>query len=504
MGLDDAIEFRILGRDLLKSICPDDFGRIDCQKAFEFAKDKYKGHVDVICKVVDAQSRERGNALDCYKHLIHLLKRIMNTGGDVARLQNLHQIYSGKLEFPSAHRDLYLRMLELSLVPGVGRKLVEILPSYVEFKKSKQEILAELQRNDCRFWEGANDRMSEFADIITSDVEKYVEPNAMHEFNVASSNMSAALNNLEQKLGDEFLRTFPYYILRARNARFPSQGSLVNDVDCCVTGTDGKWRDASIIYDLDPSVHLWKIESTDSSCPFGLAIFAETEGYHVAVPHDKKRYLVFEGFPANKNFFNQIQTVTMVLSTHNREFISYDTVFSLSEFVYLAGLITAKCAGIPAMFINTEHSGRQESVEKTIGAIAGTVGLKSDVWKYDRHGRFKLLKDPLTGESFIHSSCDELFEHTHFLEKPRLGDGLVEKIRKDPQWSGDCVFDTWYGWNRFIMDTYNSWSPEEKARHPYAESVFKRGKDPQWNLGIGYCKGFEVDVKKECERLGVS
>jgi len=508
MGSENHLEERMMDYETFRKICPDNFGRINCQQAFDLAnKRNDKSFTHVVCMVCDAESPSHpDDSLDCYKNLVHLLKRIMNTNGEPDRLQTLYRIYSEKKEFPKKHSDLYIKILNLALLPGIGPKLVKVLPENFVFKTSKKEIMQDLQRHDSRFCYGATHEMSESAEIILSAIMDDLGEKCKADFRNVSDEVRSALKALEGEIDDDYLRRFPYFILRARDARFPAETALLNDVGCCITGTDGKWREASIIYDIDKAVKLWKIGPTEESFkPFALGIFVETEGYHVSNPDDRKKYLVFEGFPANQAYYDQIHKVTMILSTHNSEFISYEKEFSLSELGYMIGLIAAKKSNIPKLFVNTEHSGRQDSVEKTVGEIAQSAGLaRGTVWKYDRHGRFKLLMDPYTGGEFLNKVGNQQFEHTHFLKKPQLDSDIVEKLRKDPEWGGESVFDTFYDWNKFIMETHPQWSEELKKQHPYAESVLRRGKDPQWNLGIGYCKGFEVDVEKECERLGIS
>ncbi len=301
-----------------------------------------------------------------------------------------------------------------------------------------------------------------------------------------------------------------------------------NQVGCCITGSAGISRDATIISWLDPAVHLWEFRTFNDNYSrdlpeifkevFGLALLIETEGNHVSAPHDPQKYLVFEGLIANQNYYARIGKLRF--HQHDgkieREGVhakGKEVQVSFPNFVYNLALRTAKELGIKKLFINTEHSGRQFSVEDFAREVAQEYIEHRGIWGF-KGRKFKLKRDTVSRSSFaqfadsngqiIYDKGGKPFEYTHFLRKPSLSGSIVQAIERDASWSGEEYFDTWYGWNKFIMETYPKWSEELRKQHPYAESVAKRGKDPQWNLGIGYCKGFEVDVEMECKRLGMS
>jgi len=292
-----------------------------------------------------------------------------------------------------------------------------------------------------------------------------------------------------------------------------------NKIDCCVAGTEGKSRDAPIIYFLDPAVHILGfkkgVRQDGTFSPSGIGIFTEAGGYHVANQTEKYRYLVLEGFPANTEWYLSFDCI-------NPQSLTFEGIrdlkiksLSVADFVYVLGLITAHMLHIPKIFINTEHSGGMRSVDDVVHAAAIQASLPQESWEIDRNKKLKLLKDPYTKGSFqvlrdpvsgmiILDTGQNTFEYTHVFKKPQLSNDLIQKIRYNEEWNGEGFFDTFYAWNKFIMETYPKWSSELKKIHPYAENVWRHGKDPQWNLGIGYCKGFEVDVEKECKRLGIS
>jgi len=261
---------------------------------------------------------------------------------------------------------------------------------------------------------------------------------------------------------------------------------MVNQVNCCITGPSGKHRDASILYWLDENVFSWTLHPIRSARmsvldPFGLAIFVKAKGRHFSSQKEED-YLVFEGFPANQEHYWRLKKLGV----------------SLPRLVYDCGLWLARELKISKMFINASHSNNtQQSVDDTVREMI-SIAEHQESWS-DKEG---LISDPLTKDVLASLEIgNKQFVYTHFLRKPCLDINLVGKLRRRDNWLGESVFDTWYDWNKFIMDTYDSWLPESKALHPYAESVAKRGKDPQWNLGVGYCNGFEVDVKTEYKRL---
>ncbi len=288
---------------------------------------------------------------------------------------------------------------------------------------------------------------------------------------------------------------------------------LINNVDCCIVGPFGKSKEASILYLLDPDVHM--IRFTPGEYAVGLAIFAKVEGYHASSPDESTTYLLLEGCPINQNYYSCVDKVNLKNpeSGKGTSPLNIRNGLSMPQLVYVLGLKTAKDLKIPKLFINAEHTGRQKSVEDVVLEAARANVKEAGRWSL-KDGKFILRKDPLTGGNFAHIVAgNRCFEYTHFLQKKPLSPALVSELQNDPSWNGEGYFDTWYGWNKFIGKTYADWSPELKQAHPYAGSVWERAKsrldqglhpESYWNLGIGYCKGFEVDVEKECERLGIS
>jgi hypothetical protein len=535
----DILESALLDRELdygwFLKVYPEGFGKVDCQKAFMLACEGYRDNQStmqpITCAVRKAKALDDHDyLLEFHKKLLHVLRRLKNTEGNALRVQKVRELYEKDENRRHGESHLYRSIIELALIPVIGSSLVEMISKEFKFHESKKEILNYLNRNDKAIHTDAAQTTQKLLSVIK---------NALSIAELSSKDSLKAgdlLYSLElrvDKLFDNYVSQFmhtssdfprdkekflqgsflgPYITI---SSHCPEETMLFNEVNCCITGPTGKWRDASIIYKLDPSVKVWNFDTPHIAqmgpcnlhvgSPFGLALFIKTAGYHSSNPEVINSYLVIEGFPVNRHYYDRIEELEMVLVRDASYLPLNIKKHSLPSFVYVLGLITAKHHNIPKLFINTEHSGRQESVEDTVGQIAEFVGFKrNDVWKYDKHGKFDMLKDPLTGDFSRIDVGNQRFEYTHLLQKNQLPRQLVEKIRRDPMWSGESVFDTWYGWNKFIMDTYEKWSPQLKKEHPYSESVAKRGKDPQWNLGIGYCKGFEVDVEKECKRLGIS
>lgn len=286
-----------------------------------------------------------------------------------------------------------------------------------------------------------------------------------------------------------------------------AEGILINSIGACISGPAGKSREAAILHYLDDAVHLWTINASPASVEgkrqyaIGLGIFVEATGGHHSNPGAKEKYLVLEGFVANPDYYSEIAFI----KPDKYDDAGFPPIehLSLPNLMYMCGLATARFLGIKRLFINTEHTGKSRSVEEVVHTAAIEAGLSTDVWRF-RKGGFKLVADQYTCSDFAQvKAADSTFEYTHYLEKAPLSPELVKQLRRDSNWNGEEFFDTFYGWNKFIMETYSNWTEELKKQYPYAESVWKRGKDSQWNLGIGYCKGFEVDVKNECDRLGI-
>lgn len=282
---------------------------------------------------------------------------------------------------------------------------------------------------------------------------------------------------------------------------------LVNVVNCCISGPHGKSKEASILYWLDPAVHVWEV--TPDPYPAGLVLCVEATGHHASRPDDQTKYLVLEGFPANKNFYAHIARVHSAGGDND---LRTTDSYTLAQMAYILGLKTAQTQGISKLFINAEHTGRQQSVEDTVIAAAQANIPDGSTYRV-KDGKFILRKDPLANAPCARITAgDHTFAYTHQLHKQPLDPTVVSALRNDPQWDGEGYFDTWYGWNRFIGDLSPEPLEEICTRHPYARRVWERAQarrkqhlhpESYWNLGIGYCTGIEVDVEKECARLKI-
>ncbi len=346
---------------------------------------------------------------------------------------------------------------------------------------------------------------------------------------------------------------------------------MTNDVDCCITGPNGKHRTATMLYWLDPAVYTWEFyalnvsdESVDKNLPFGLGIFFKAEGHHCSKKKSQD-YLVLEGFPANvyktchinqlngvkpekyKKVQKSFPDVSWNVALPNpiaerlrlterfspadyqilRKFSHFGPEYtllphtprSLPELIYALGLVTAKSLGIPKLFINTEHSERtQYSVRHSLNEIMRFTG-NGEIWNEDTH---QLMKDPLTADgsfaSFdaharVYGGKEKVkqFKYTHFLKKSPFPPELVAKIAgASGKWNGEGLFDTFFPWAKFVGSAYRTWPTREEDFDPrawmseHSQDYFKdkHGQlEPCWSLGIGYCRGIEVDVQDEWEAL---
>ncbi len=330
-------------------------------------------------------------------------------------------------------------------------------------------------------------------------------------------------------------RTRPADTLVARLNNSPKK-IMANEVDCCITGPNGKHRAATMLYWLDPAVYTWEFyafsesdEAVDQTLPFGLGIFFKAEGHHSS-KKDSQEYLVLEGFPANVYRYGHITWISeegsatckklqKLISDAPWNVALPATPHSLPELVYVLGLVTAKSLGIPKLFINVEHSERtQYSVRHSLNEIMRFTG-NDEVWDADAQ---KMMKDPLTADgSFaafeartkVYGGIEKTkkFNYTHFLKKPSFPPELIPKIvGKSGKWNGEGLFDTHFPWARFVGSAYRTWPAREEDFDPHAwlgERSLDYFKDkhgqlePCWNLGIGYCRGIEVDVQDELDAL---
>jgi len=304
--------------------------------------------------------------------------------------------------------------------------------------------------------------------------------------------------------------------------------AIDNVINCCVT----KKAEGLLLYLFDKSVHVWDFSIKglhgNVPSPFGLSILVETIGNHCSELPKMKKYLIFEGFPVNTRYYGQINSLKACSD-------SFPSAMKFSQLPYLLALFTARILNIPYLFVNTSHSGLQRSVEDAVRESAHYAGLaQGDSWRFSKHKRFKLLKDPYTSSEInlltdsdsevIYDQHGKPFKLTHFLEK-QLNTGR-HGLNKYPPYEQLGFFDTWYAWNRFITESSLDDELAGEARSYYKRDVISRTilKRPEglktgqpallrneyrpvyssfWNNGIGYCKGFEVDVKTECERLRI-
>lgn len=329
-------------------------------------------------------------------------------------------------------------------------------------------------------------------------------------------------------------RTRPADTLVAR-LNNSSKKIMTNEVDCCITAPNGKHRAATMLYWLDPAVYTWEFyafsdsdETVDQDLPFGLGIFFKAKGHH-ASKEDSQEYLVLEGFPANVYRYSHINWLTESAATYKElqkllPDVPWNVAFpatpqSLPELIYMLGLVTAKNLGIPKLFINAEHSERtQYSVRHSINEIMRFTG-NTKIWNEDKQ---QLMKDPLTADgSFaafevqtrVYGGREKTkkFNYTHFLKKPSFPSELIPKIAgKSGKWHGEGLSDTFFPWVKFVGPAYRTWPTREEDFDPrawmseHSRDYFKdkHGQlEPCWNLGIGYCRGIEVDVQAELEAL---
>jgi len=453
-----------------------------------------------LCNVLDVRPKSvfgeaDTSAINRFRNLVYVFRKAYKLRDNDIQLEGYKTQISKSQRFPSVDFDLCRHVFELlSARQDFGAFISGLKPN--EFKNLftddniESSVKSFNERSDLAFFKLTD----KFVNKLMNWVAEGGGP--------GSDQYIARLLNLKRELTRERFLLDPVGIsdddwklhthrdpLLWSKLNYSAEHVMVNQVNCCITGPYGKHRDASILYCLDPNVFAWMFHPLGEGFsslldPFGLGIFVRVKGRHFSKKKNKD-YLVFEGFPANQEHYWRLK----------------NSGLSMPDLVYKCGLQLANELKISKMFINTCHSNHtQPSVDDTVSELIKMTGHQ-DAWT-DKEG---LIKDPLTkGDLASLEVGNKQFLYTHFLQKPRLDRYLVEKLRKQDNWSGESVFDTWYDWNKFIMDTYDSWPPEFKARHPYTKSVAKRGRDPQWNLGIGYCKGFEVDVEKECERLGIS
>ncbi len=494
-------------------------------------------------KAADNPAVKETRALDRLKTLAHFIYELYNTGGANERLRTLYdkKVGGSKKHDPLPGEDLNL------LLPIFH--MLSHPPNRERFFSELKQKEASIHRNWLKFdspFELLEKEKERFNGVIDGrlyfDGPEYIgfldeSLQAAKKISVHNrptlANIREEFNVLIDQIQTEhvgFVRD-TYRHVRLDKLRVYLNAPKIScdtGVMCCISGF-GKSKEASVLYALDRTVNVWSFQFADEvnmnyEQTFGMAIFVKARGHHFSKT-DPENYLVLEGFPANQRYYDVVGTPKGEYKRLEKADYSFENLgkldLTLSQMVYILGLKTAKQLGIPKLFVNASHSDRQKSVHDAMRIAAIESGLPHrEVWERGSHRTFKLLKDPSTEKDFqvfedpgtnevllYKENKDEerkSFEYTHFIEKRPLPSSLVKMIRHDPGWNGESVFDTWYEWNRFIMDTHKQWSDELKAKHPYAKAIYERGRDPQWNLGIGYCKGFEVDVEKECKRLGIS
>jgi len=526
MGLDELLQIKV------RNAYPDNFGRINCFKGLQLASEQPKEPIFYSWFAVD-KIKPRTHALEVFANLAHVLRMLMR--------KDMPERVDGIRKYVKTHlpNDLDFYMLAIDAFENCRH----VLDSFFSMEAPKEFVdlfdgfYGRKLKQRVQEWERKVDRFAyTFAIKFADDLEHVLfekreefkegrERRARLRLDSKMSELIFELNGELRKLESGSPGPYEAYLHDAlglekyegtpsapdnlatliAHMNYNYEDAIINKVNCCITGPDGKSRDASIIYCLDSAVHfgLFSASSKLEAVPevFGMAIFVKAKGHHYSKPGDPEDYLVLEGFPANHEYYGKIGKLLCCGPYVEGQL----EPLTLPQLVYRIALETASQMHIPKIFININHPDRQESVADVICEAAQSIGLqKSDIWKFDKQ-RFKLLKDQNTlGPLQKIAFGEQFFEYTHFLEKTPLSPEIVNEVRRGDAWNGEGFFDTWYDWNKFIMETHPQWSDELKSKHPYAKAIYDRGKDPQWNLGIGYCKGFEVDVEKECKRLGIN
>ncbi len=509
-------ELRCPTQDLWENY-PDSFGRIRCRKAFlSIWKKRRSSNWPEPFYFQISKSKTPvfpAPALDRFKGLVYLLYRLRATHGNQEYVSRLRQEFLenkiSNFNFSSEDFAFYLPIIELYSQTKIRDKFAKhIVPKgLASFVDGRYDEF--IRQTSPAWYTYAGHYLEQLIEHTMQFAPKdfHLLVDTTTEVLSGLDNLCAALLNELQDIEKMDISGFAPIDGLKVESNISDRRVLENHIDCCITGPKGGARDASVLYRIDPSVDVFHFSPSGmmgDTLPFGMAILSKAKGWHVS-DRKKKEYLVLEGFPANQKYCARMGDFKHRERLYG-EYTGHE--FSLYQFVYMLALWRANFLGIPQLFINVEHSpGAQPSVGYAIREAASFANIPQSIWEFDRHPRkFSLLKDPYTnGGDFEYIDCtNKRLEYTHFLQKPRLSSKLISRFRNDQNWHGEVFFDTWYAWNEFIMATYPEWSDKLKADHPYAEAVWRRGKDPQWNLGIGYCKGFEVDVAKECKRLGIS
>jgi hypothetical protein len=495
-------------------------------------------------------------AVERIKNLIRVAQKVYRTGNRELQLKGYSRQMTESPHFSPEDLDLCLPAVQIFANNGAFGKLVENFNHETLYKMFAEDniekLMGDFNRRDAgSFGKDSYGVTSSFLHSVMRWASEHARADPAfglfsHRLNMLSRELYHNLKGhvyqdviLEKPANGVGLLTStdssPLPELLVARLNNSAEKVMVNNVDCCITGPYGEHRAASMLYWLDKSVFTWEMyaigEKQDvsvNSDPFGLGIFVKTIGKHSQNCYEND-YLVLEGFPAKLEQYAHIGLLKPItgenMSGEYKESgfnipkpnVSLpQNLMTLPELMYVLGLVTARKLKIPKLFINTGHSNRtQRSVQDSVKEIIRITGNES-AWDEEKKC---LDRDPLTNEPFASFNVGEKkFQYTHFLRKKPLDSSIVGKIQYEDEsgyssWRGEGFFDTWYWWNHFIGNTYQNWSEAQCAKHPYAERVWRRKNvrrthelhpESYWNEGIGYCKGVEVDVEKECKRLGIS
>jgi hypothetical protein len=536
----------------------DHHGKIKALQGAQLAQKttKYPRRAMYFSMTENPNAATPSDSLARFKGLLHVIRQLKNTAGAKHRLENLCRAYAQRQELATDDLELYLPVIRF--FSNHYRTLANVLraPRPQEFlidgPITKHDVEKLKQRADPLFYEQANaylyaisstlgkraardKKNQDLQEIVTHimklqqeitnyalssspktrygiDVEHLNSQGETTKSRLAYFNDDALTPAQARKRFSMHATGFSYTFSKAPDrlaAKLNNSATnlLVNVVNCCISGPYGKSKEASILHWLDPAVHVWEI--TPDTYPAGLVLCVEATGNHASRPDDLTKYLVLEGFPANKNFYANIASV---YSAGGDNDLRTSEHYTLAKMAYIFGLKTAQTQGISKLFINAEHTGRQQSVEDTVFEAAKANIPDHNTYRL-KDEKFVLRKDPHTNAPFAQITVgDNAFAYTHHLQKQPLNPELVTALRNDPHWNGEGYFDTWYGWNKFIGNLCSEQVEEIGKSHPYARRVWERAQtrrkqqrhpESYWNLGIGYCRGIEVDVAKECARLNI-
>jgi hypothetical protein len=546
MGLDES--FSKFQGNLEKAALTTAFeSRIDYEAGFRLALEHEKQPTVIADFYSKPKNISENFCLLHFKRISRLVRRAQAALKNKGSLEDLTKLYLGNKMHEGRYtsedlEELYIPLLELVAEhPAVLEKISShpvVKAGALQGKELKRWMKSFEKRTDAELYSQAQDFMLSLKNTINefdnSGLANKLYKNlllsaaslflglGLENRLLRSGGSDASVNYYESTIKDLVCRIMPVeegakrksglqsnspkHTLHARLNNSP-RSAMINLVDCCITGPFGKYRDASALYWLDNAVHLLEFyidpSENDDNFPFGIAIFFEAEGRHHTKSNDNK-YLVLEGFITNQNEHRGIQEIRQEFVNffgETRQLSLPSKWMSIPQAVYYSGLYIAHMLGKEKLFINTQHGpNSQRSVEATVLSAAQKSKLPSELWNFKR-GKFELLGDCSGKFSYIADKKGNLFEYTHHLRKEHQFDSeLVKRLRRKPEWNGEILSDALHDWNKYIMETHSDWPESLQNEHPYARAVYERGTSPSWNLGIGYCKGFEVDVKSECEK----